>query len=109
MSIFEMAYWMGILIEMAIRAPLQKTWKEIKKVDQRVSRTERILLGLLWVVMIVLPLAYSATNWLEFANYTLPAWMGWVGIFILICALLVFTRAHIDLKSNWSPTLEIFK
>jgi protein-S-isoprenylcysteine O-methyltransferase Ste14 len=109
MSIFEMAYWVGILIEMAIRAPLQKTWKEIKKVDQRVSRTERILLGLLWVVMIVLPLAYSATNWLEFANYTLPAWMGWVGIFILICALLVFTRAHIDLKSNWSPTLEIFK
>ena len=27
----------------------------------------------------------------------------------LLCALLIFMRAHIDLKSNWSPTLEIFE
>ena len=24
-------------------------------------------------------------------------------------SVLVFTRAHVDLKSNWSPTLEIFE
>lgn len=108
MSIFEIAYWIGVFVEMAIRAPLRKTWKGSIKIDQRVSRTEKALLGLLAVVMILLPLIYSATNWLAFADYNLPRWMGWVGIFILICALLIFIRSHIDLKSNWSPTLEIY-
>jgi uncharacterized membrane protein YhaH (DUF805 family) len=86
----------------AIRAPFQKTWKATAKTDRRVSRTEVILLGLLWVPMIILPLIYSVTNWLDFANYNLPAWMGWLGVFLLDCALLVFMRAHVDLKSNWS-------
>jgi len=93
----------------AIRTPFQKTWKATAKTDRRVSRTDVILLGLLWVPMIILPLIYSVTNWLDFANYRLPVWMGWFGVFLLACALLVFTRAHVDLKSNWSPTLEIFE
>jgi protein-S-isoprenylcysteine O-methyltransferase Ste14 len=59
--------------------------------------------------MIIIPLIYSATNWLDFADYQLPSMLGWVGVFLLACALLVFTRAHYDLKSNWSPTLEIFE
>jgi len=109
MRIFEIVYWTGIFIEMIIRAPLRKTWKESAKTDQRVSQIEKILLGLLSIVMVFIPLIYSATNWLAFANYNLPAWMGWFGVFLLICALLIFIRAHIDLKSNWSPTLEIFE
>jgi len=28
---------------------------------------------------------------------------------LLACALFVFARAHIDLKSNWSPSLEIYQ
>jgi protein-S-isoprenylcysteine O-methyltransferase Ste14 len=59
--------------------------------------------------MIVFPLIYSVTDWLDFANYTLPVWMGWLGVVLMVCALLVFMRAHVDLKSNWSPTLEVFE
>ncbi len=109
MILFKIIYWVGIFIEMAIRAPLQKTWKTAEKTDRRVSQTENILLGLLSVVMVFIPLIYSVTNWLDFANYSLPAWMGWVGVFLLACALLVFARGHMDLKANWSPTLEIRK
>jgi protein-S-isoprenylcysteine O-methyltransferase Ste14 len=109
MNLFKICYWAGIMIEIAIRAPLQKAWKATPKTDRRVSQTEKILLNLLWVVMLILPLIYSATNWLDFANYSLPPWMGWLGIFLLACALLVFARAHLDLKANWSPTLEIFE
>ena len=108
MNIFKVFYWTGIVIEMAIRAPLQKAWKVTAKVEQRISQTEKVLLGLLWVAMIIIPLIYSLTDWLDFANYSLPVWMGWIGVFLLICALLIFVRAHMDLKSNWSPTLEIF-
>jgi protein-S-isoprenylcysteine O-methyltransferase Ste14 len=106
-SIFKIVYWAGIIIEIAIRAPFQKTWKAAAKTDQRISGIERSLLSVLLVVMFVIPLIYSVTNWLDFANYSLPAWMGWLGVFLLVSALIVFALAHHYLKSNWSPTLEI--
>lgn len=109
MSIFEIVYWAGVVIEMAIRAPLRATWKNTPKTDRRMSRTEQVILGLLFVAMVGLPLIYSLTPWLDFANYRLPAWMGWLGVALMAAALLTFARAHQDLKSNWSPTLEIFK
>ena len=109
MAIFKIVYWIGIIVEGVIRAPLRKTWKGTAKTEQRVSRTEKILLGMLSVVMVVFPLIYSVTDWLDFADYSLPLWMGWLGVALMAFALFVFARAHVDLKSNWSPTLEIFK
>jgi protein-S-isoprenylcysteine O-methyltransferase Ste14 len=35
--------------------------------------------------------------------------MGWVGVFLLACSVFIFWHAHMDSKSNWSPTLEIHK
>jgi protein-S-isoprenylcysteine O-methyltransferase Ste14 len=109
MAIFKIVYWIGIIVEMVIRAPLRKTWKGTAKTEQRVSRTEKFLLGMLSVVMVVFPLIYSVTSWLDFADYTLPTWMGWFGVVLMACALFIFARAHMDLKSNWSPSLEIFE
>jgi protein-S-isoprenylcysteine O-methyltransferase Ste14 len=108
MTPFIIVYWIGIIAEIAIRAPWQKN-RKAAKAEQRVSRNEKILLGLLWIFMFILPLIYSVTGWLDFADYTLPVWMGWLGVVLMACALIVFTRAHMDLKSNWSPSLEIFE
>jgi protein-S-isoprenylcysteine O-methyltransferase Ste14 len=107
MNIFKIAYWAGILLQIGIRFPYQKTWKSGRMADRRVSPLERALFGLLSVGSFFVPLIYSVTGWLDFANYTLPAWMGWAGIALLIGSLLIFARGHIDLKSNWSPSLEI--
>src|SRR5690554_2825435 len=76
MIVFKLAYWAGILIEMAIRAPLQKTRRTLATTERHVTTTEKVLLGLLFVAMFLIPLIYSTTNWLDFADYTLPAWMG---------------------------------
>ncbi len=109
MSVLKIICWTGLFIEVAIRYPFRKTWKAAVKSEQRVSRTDKVLLGLLSVAGIILPLIYSVTNWLEFSDYILPVWLGWLGIFLLACVLFIFTRAHLDLKLNWSPTLEIFE
>lgn len=109
MRVFKIIYWVALLIEVMIRAPYRKTWKAAVKTDRRITRTEKVLLGLLSLAGVVLPLIYSVTNWLDFADYRLPVWMGWFGVFLLVCALLIFMRAHSDLKSNWSPSLEIFE
>jgi len=108
MSIFKIIYWAGIIIEIAIRAPYQKGRQDAARTDQRVTATEKTLLYLLLLGMGVIPLIYSVTNWLDFADYSLPAWLGWLGVVIFACALIVFALAHRDLKSNWSPSLEIY-
>ena len=75
--------------------------------EQRVNTQEKILLGLLSLGGFLVPLIYAVTRWLDFANYTLPAWAGWLGTLLTAGALLIFWRAHADLGFNWSPSLEI--
>lgn len=107
MSIFEVVYWTALVAEMIIRAPLNKKRKEEKMSEQRVSSQEKIILFLLLIGMMILPLIYSATKWLDFANYSLPPWAGWLGVVMMVGAIVVFWRSHADLGLNWSPSLEI--
>lgn len=107
MDIFTAIYFVGILAEIIIRAPLNQKRKQEKMSERRVTSQEKTLLGLLFLGMFLVPILYAATNWLDFANYTLPAWAGWLGVLFLAGAVLVFWRGHVDLGLNWSPTLEI--
>lgn len=107
MNFLTVVYWLAMLVEIAIRTPINKKRKEEKMSERRVSRQEQGLLFLLLIGMFILPLLYSASNWLGFANYRLPAWAGGLGIALILCALFVFWRAHYDLGLNWSPSLEI--
>ena len=108
MVIFKVIYWAGMIAEVVIRAPYYKNPKAAKA-EQRVSRIEQVLLTLLTLGGVILPLIYSVTRWLDFANYSLPLWMGWLGVLLLIFALIVFYYAHKDLGSNWSPSLEVYE
>ncbi len=44
------------------------------------------------------------SHWLDFADYTLPAALGWVGALLFGAALWLTWRSHHDLGANWSPT-----
>ena len=109
MTIFKAIFWIAIIAEMVIRAPISKKQRKEAKSDQRVSTQEKTLLGILFLGMFFVPLIYSTTSWLDFANYSLPAWVGWLGTALMVCALIIFWRAHADLGLNWSPSLEIRK
>jgi protein-S-isoprenylcysteine O-methyltransferase Ste14 len=108
MLIFKIMFWIVIIAQIVIRAPLQKVWKAKPKTERRFTATEGILLNLLLVNLIV-SLIYTFTNWLSSADYSLPVWAGWMGVGLAAAALWVFARSHADLKSNWSPTLEIME
>lgn len=107
MDIFVSIYWLAVITEMAIRAPISRKQRKEPKSSRQVTSQEKTLLGLLFLAMFFIPLFYALTDWLDFANYTLPTWAGWLGVVILATALTVFWRAHADLGLNWSPTLEI--
>lgn len=107
MDILVAIYFAAIVVETAIRAPLNKKRKQEKISERRFTPQEKTLLGLLSLGELLFPIIYAATNWLDFANYTLSTWARWVGVILLAGAVLVFWRAHADLGLNWSPTLEI--
>ncbi|MHC1770246.1 MAG: protein-S-isoprenylcysteine O-methyltransferase [Flexilinea sp.] len=109
MKIFIILYWVGIVLEILIRAPFQKNWRKTPKTVQRRTLVEKILLQLLSLGMFFIPLIFSVTDWLDFADYRLPNWMGWAGVYFLFCAILLFSRAHKDLKKGWTPYLEIYQ
>ena len=107
MDIFTAVYFAALIIQIIIRVPLTKMRKQEKMSEQRVTSQEKALLGLLSLGGLAVPIIYAATIWLDFANYTLPAWASWLGVLFTACAIFVFWRAHADLGLNWSPTLEI--
>ena len=106
-SLFVTIYFLAMVIQILIRAPISQRRKSEKMSARRITSQENLLLGLLFAGILFLPLIYSATNWLDFANYTLPAWAGWLGVVVMLGALFIFWRSHADLGLNWSPSLEI--
>ena len=107
MDIFTTLYFVALVIEMVIRAPINKKRQQEKMSKRLVTTQEVTLLFLLLSGTVIIPIIYAATSWLDSANYTLPVWAGWLGVVIAAAALFVFWRAHADLGLNWSPTLEI--
>ena len=57
----------------------------------------------------VIPFIYVVSSWLDFADYHLPTWVGWIGVPIFAGSLLLIWRAYADLGSNWTPKIEILK
>ena len=55
----------------------------------------------------VLPFFFIFTSLLDFADYHLPAWLGWIGTAVFAMALLLLWKSHANLGRNWSAILQI--
>jgi protein-S-isoprenylcysteine O-methyltransferase Ste14 len=108
---FELIYLGGWIVAEIIRFPHRmrnKQERRQKKLSESQFTAADVLLDIVaFVGLQVLPLVYIFSTWLDFADYTLPAWAGWIGAGVFTIALLLLWRAHADLGLSWSPTLEI--
>src|SRR6266545_6888153 len=94
MDIFTVIYFAALIIEIVIRAPVDRKRRQEKISDRRVSTQEKVLLGLLSIGGFLIPIIYAATHWLDFANYDLPAWAGWSGLLAFIPFYLLRVQAE---------------
>ncbi len=103
---FKITYIVFLLIGGLIRVAYTKGRRhDVVSIDRKT--TLDIYLLLLVGASAVLPVVYIATSSLDFADYSAPAWMGWLGIAVFIMAWWLLWRSHADLGRNWSPFVQI--
>jgi len=103
---FEFIFLAGLVIGSVIRKIYMTKSKGIKAEKKHSNILDIILVSVAGVGM-VMPLVYLFTPWLDFANYTLPRWCGWIGTVTFAGAIFMLWRSHVDLGRNWSATLRV--
>jgi len=106
-SIFEVIWLIGLIMGSVIRAIYARRPKKDEITVDRNTRLENLLLFLSSLGLIVLPLFYVFSPWLDFADYHLPTWAGWFGVAIFAFALWLLWRSHMDLGRNFTPTIQL--
>jgi protein-S-isoprenylcysteine O-methyltransferase Ste14 len=90
----------------AIRAPHGQRSRSVKVAKSHRGRREAALLTMAWIGFFI-PLIWTFSRWLAFADYPLhPAAFG-AGLVLLAAGLWLLHRSHADLGTNWSVTLEV--
>jgi len=105
-SIFKNLYFIGLIVGLAIQALHMGQSKRNRITRDRKTGLDTLLTNLA-SLGVILPLVYVLSPWLDFADYRLPTWAGWVGAAVFVVALWLLWRSHADLGRNWWLPLEI--
>jgi len=103
---FEVVFLAGFVVGSVVRKIFTAGRRGAKSDKKYSNILDLILVGAAGAGM-ALPLLYLFTPWLDFANYNLPGWCGWVGTAAIAGAIFMLWRSHADLGRNWSATLRI--
>ena len=103
---FEVIFLLGFIAGSVIRVVYTVGRRCIKAEKKYSSVLDIILISAAGIGM-DLPFLYLFTPWLDFANYNLPEWSGWIGTAVFAGSVLMLWRSHADLGRNWSATLQI--
>lgn len=97
---------MGFITGFVIRKIYTVRYRKSESIRKYKSIVDIILLSAAGLAMIS-PFFFIFTALLDFADYRLPGWLGWMGTAVFTMALLLLWRSHADLGRNWSAILQI--
>jgi protein-S-isoprenylcysteine O-methyltransferase Ste14 len=105
-SLFKIVYFIEYVLISIVRSTQTTRYRKLSTIIDRRSSLDMLLLALAGIGMLV-PLVYVFSSLLDFANYQLPEWTGWLGAVLFAAAIWLLWRSHVDLGRNWTPTLAI--
>lgn len=110
-TFFKAAFLVALVLLEVIRTPHRTRMSRDRRAGRvtasQVMGIEVLLMTLSFFTLYVLPLVYIFSDWLGFADYSLPDWLGIAGAILALAATGIVWRAHADLGKNWSPSLEV--
>jgi len=107
-SIFKIIYFILFVVVFIVRKIFTAGNKKQEFVVKEKSAGDVLLLTFDGIGMLI-PLVYVFSTWLDFADYNMPDWVGWIGIVLFMNAIMVLYFSHAHLGKNWSPVLGIQK
>ena len=105
-NVFKIVYFVEFLLISVVRSTHTAKYRTLKTILDRKTLLDVVLLGLVGIGMLI-PLVYVFSPVLDFADYALPNWVGWIGVVLFGLAIWLLWRSHADLGRNWTPTLGI--
>jgi protein-S-isoprenylcysteine O-methyltransferase Ste14 len=102
--IYIAGYWIANFV---IRAPYIKAHRRIPIRANCKTLLDTVLFVAVSAGASLIALVYVFTPLFAFADYRIPLSIGVLGVAVLLAGDWLFWRAHKDLGTNWSPTLEI--
>lgn len=111
-SVFKVLFLTMLIAASVIRAWYERRYRQNRVSELRsrdVTQLEKTFLLLTFVGMFVIPFLYLLTPWLDYADYYLPTWAGFLGVGLFLVGLWLLWRSHADLGRNWFATLTIGK
>lgn len=107
LSPFEIIYLAGLPIAMILRTVYGIRYRR-RGGDPSITDSGLARLSMaLWGVAMILPFFAIFGRWLSFADYRLPAALGWLGVLVFVAALILLWRSHADLDASFSPSVEL--
>lgn len=107
-STFKIVYFILFVLTFIVRKIFTAKAGKQEFIDKRNSAGDILLLTFDGIGMI-LPLFYVFSTWLDFADYSMAPWVGWLGVVLFVDAIILLYMSHAHLGKNWSPVLGIQK
>lgn len=108
-TILKTVFITQLIGQIIIRAPFQIRARHNQIIKNSQTTVDKLLIGFTVLGMMVLPLLYIFSPWLDSFNYaprfSLVTW----GLVTYIVGLWLFWRSHKDLGINWSITTKVRK
>ena len=102
----ELIWLFGGVAWFVIRYPHQRRARKVAVARSVGGRRDQILLGSSLTGLAIIPLLYVATGVPRFADYRPLPLQGWIGLLVMLGALILFYETHRQLGRNWSVTLD---
>jgi protein-S-isoprenylcysteine O-methyltransferase Ste14 len=103
-STFKIVYFALFIVISIVRK--YYTGKQRKKAMVRERKNG---IEIFWLILngigMVIPLVYVFTAKLDFANYYLPDWVGWISVIVFMIAIWLLYLSHRDLGRHWTVML----
>ena len=103
-AIFKLVYFLELVLISVIQSTATHKYRGLSTPEVHSTRLDLSLLFLAYLAMFI-PLLYIFTSALDFADYNLPAWTGWLGAALFAGASLLLWKSNRDLSRNWTHTL----
>ncbi len=106
-SLAHLLYFAGLATGSGILWRHARHRAYVPVLEDRTTRTDRLLTALSGLGMFALPLLHVATPWLAWADYLLGPWSMAPGALLFALGLWLLWRSHRDLGRYWSAGLQI--